>query len=281
MKKYLFLILFANTLTIGFGQLESPFGYGAMSLGQGNAFAGGQSHHAILYNQAGTAFNKNPSFALDAANLYNSSGLSHFHLTGIYPSSLGVFGMKIQRYGIEEFNYQNYSLSYSRKLFENFSAALAFNFYQFRITNYGSKLIPNIDLGIQTKISSKLSMGFHLRNGLPLEITENTEFPSIITFGIKYQVNDFVDLFTDVEKNIRENESIKFGVSYLIHPVLRIRTGISTFPASYSFGADIILQKISIHIGNSFHQVLGNTSGLSLHYSIPTKAPQSELQSSF
>jgi hypothetical protein len=259
-------ILFFFTSPIS-AQIESPFGFGALSISQGNTMSSFDGHYAILYNQAGLANLDEISFSADAAQLYNNSGLLHFHLAGVIPTkNQGNFGIKIQRYGLDGYNYQNYALSYARPLFKSFRIAATFQLYQFQIEQYGNTFLPNLDFGIMTDLSSKITLGAHLANALPLDITETTAFPTVLSAGIKYDVSKLISLFADVEKNIRQKENIKIGMMYQIHPKFKIRLGINTFPGTFHFGFEVLLDKIHVNIGNAFHQVLGNSTGLGMLY---------------
>jgi len=251
------------------GQLESPFGKGAEFLRMGNAGVGNANHNSILYNQAGIVGLEQMSFSVNGGQLYNNSGLLHFHAAAVLPAKkFGVFGIKIQRYGIEGFNYQNYSLTYARPLFTNFKIAATFNFYQFQIENYGNTFEPNMEIGFLSDLSEKVSLGVHIANPLPLKISETTNFPTVFTAGITYKVSDLVHINADIEKSIIQRENIKIGVNYFLHPKFAISAGINTFPGTFYFGFALKLSGIDITLGNGYHQVLGNTTGLGIIYSV-------------
>ena len=250
-------------------QLESPFELGAQAIGQGNAFAAYDGHYALLHNQAGIANVKEMSFSVDAGQIYNGSGVSHLHAAALLPTSkLGNFGIVFQRYGIDSYNFQNYGLSYGRKLSAKLNIAASFNLYQFRIENYGNALVPNFQIGLQSKMNDRLSIGAHLANPLPLEIVEGVDFPTVLSIGLKYNVSSIIEIYLDVEKNIIQKENIKIGLSYAIHPKFNLRIGMNSFPGSFHFGFALNLQKMQINFGNGFHPILGNTSGLGVLYNV-------------
>lgn len=270
MKPFVLLGLFFLPLFIH-AQLESPFDKGAQFLRMGNAGSGLEDHSSILYNQAGIAGLEGMSFSVNGAQLYNNSGLLHFHAAAVVPTKkLGVFGIKIQRYGIEGFNYQNYAVTYARPLFTNFKIAATFNFYQFQIENYGNTFVPNFELGFLTNLSDRVALGVHVANPLPLEISETTDFPTVFTAGITFKVSSLVQINADIEKNIVERENIKIGFNYLLHPKFAISAGINTLPGTFYFGFAIKLDNLDINLGNGYHQVLGNSTGLGIIYSIGT-----------
>ncbi len=251
------------------GQIESPFNYGANSLGLGNAAVAADGHYAILYNQAGIAELDQLSFSFDAAQLFNNSGVSHFHAGMVIPTKkYGNFGLKIQNYGLEGYQYQNYAFTYARLIFKNFKIATTFNLYQFRIEDYGNTFVPNVDIGLISKYNEKLSFGAHIANPLPLNITEKNSFPTVFSLGIMYKISTLVHLNVDFEKNISQKENIKLGINYKIHPKLDLRAGINTYPGSFHFGFSIHLQQLNIHLGNAYHPILGNSSGIGIQYSM-------------
>lgn len=260
------MILLSQALT---AQIESPFDKGAQAIGQGNAFVGSSGHYSLLYNQAGIAELEDFSISVDAGQLYNNSGIFHLHAAAVIPTKKsGVFGLKIQRFGLEGYNFQNYALTYARPLFRNFKIAATFNMYQFRIDNYGNSFIPNLEIGVLSKFSDRLSFGAHVANPLPLEITENTNFPTVFTVGLIYKVSPLVGINLDVEKNIEAKENVKLGIYYEIHPKFHLRLGFNSFPGSFHFGFSLKLQKLDIHMGNALHPILGNSTGLGIVYSL-------------
>lgn len=266
----IFIAIFLFFLSISMkAQLESPFGFGAFAISQGNAMASFQGHYSILGNQAGIASLDDMSFSVDAGQLYNNSGLYQFHLGGVIPTkNSGNFGIKIQRYGLDGYNYQNYALTYARPLFRTFRIAATFQLYQFQIEQYGNSFIPNIDIGLSTDLSSKIILGAHISNALPLNITESTPFPTTISVGVQYKVNNLISLYGDIEKNIRQKQNIKLGFVYQIHPIFNINLGLNTFPGSFHFGFGLVLDKIHINLGNAYHQVLGNSTGVGIVYNL-------------
>ena len=250
-------------------QLESPFEIGANAIGQGNAFAAFDGHYAILHNQAGITNVQEMSFSVDAGQIYNGSGVTHLHAAALLPTSkLGNFGIVVQRYGIDSYNFQNYGLTYARKLSAKFNIAATFNLYQFQIENYGNALVPNFQIGIQSKMNDRLSIGAHLANPLPLEIAEGVDFPTVLSIGLKYNVSSIIEMYLDVEKNIIQKENIKIGLAYAIHPKLDLRIGMNTYPGTFHFGFALNLQKMQLNFGNGFHPILGNTSGLGVLYNV-------------
>lgn len=263
-----FCILFC--IFLGFNsnaQIESPFSKGAAAIGLGNAFAATTDHYTILYNQAGIADLENISFSVDAGQLYNNSGLFHFHAAGVFPSKkLGNFGIRIQQYGLEGYSAQNFSFTYARSLLRNFKVAATFNMHQFRIENYGKTFVPNFEIGVLGKLSDQISLGAHLSNPLPLQISDQTNFPTVLSMGVQYRVSEIVGVNVDFEKSIKEKENIKIGIYYAIHPKFQLRAGVNTSPGSFHFGFSLLLKKLNLHIGNAFHPVLGNSIGLGIVY---------------
>jgi hypothetical protein len=263
----LFGLLF---LTIGLSaQLESPFQYGSQFLRMGNAGSAMSTHSSILYNPAGIADLESMSFSVDGGQLYNNSGLLHFHAAAVLPSKkLGTFGVRIQRYGLEGFNYQNYSLTYAKSLFVNLKLAVTFNLYQFQIDNYGNTFVPNMEIGFLSNLSDNLSLGVHVANPFPIKITETTDFPTVFTAGASYKVSEVVTINADIEKNITQRENIKFGFSYQLHSSFAISAGINTFPGTFYFGIALKLNTLEINLGNGYDQILGNSTGLGIIYRI-------------
>ncbi len=273
------LVLFAVALPQMQGQIESPFDKGAYGIGIGNAAAGNAGHYGILYNQAGIAGLKDMSVSVDGGRIFSDSELLHLHLGAVIPTKRqGVFGIRIQRYGLEGYNYQNYAFTYARILFNNFQIAATFNYYQFQIENYGNTFIPNLEIGALSRLTDRLSLGVHLANPLPLEIADQTDFPTVLSAGLKYQVSPLIYINLDVEKNIRERENVKVGINYSIHPRLDLRVGVNSFPGSFHFGFAVKTDRLNVNFGNAFHPILGNSTGVGIVYQNTPRPAEAEVK---
>lgn len=250
-----------------FAQTESPSGFGSLGLSLGNATTAIEGHYALWSNPAGILFQEKLSANVDFINLYNNSGIYDLQAGIILPTKkYGHWGLTIQRYGLDEFNFQCYGLTYGRKLSSKFNAALTFNLYQFQISEYGNAFIPNIEFGIQTQISRKMTLGAHLKDPLPIKIGTRNTFPATLSVGIKYKINNLVNIYSDIEKNTYERENIRFGIQYRVHPVMEIMLGVNTYPSTFSGGIRLKFGQVQTTAANSFHQILGNTAGLGVQW---------------
>lgn len=266
MKLFALTLCFLLCLSLS-AQIESPFSKGAYFLGLGNSGSATESSQALFYNQAGIAGEKSLSTTVHGARLYDQSGISHLHAGVVLPTDgYGHFGLRVSNFGIDGYSFQNYSLTYARKLFANFNLALSFNAYQFRIENYGNAFLPNVEIGFLTRINDKVNVAAHIANPFPAGLSERRDFPTIFTAGLQYQVSKLVSIQADIEKNIEETQNFKVGIQYQIHPMLGLRAGINTLPGTVYFGLGTRWKNFEIDLGNGFHPILGNSTGISLTY---------------
>ncbi|WP_235298925.1 PorV/PorQ family protein [Portibacter marinus] len=271
MKHSFLPLLFLASCALS-AQFESPFGKGAEFLGMGNGGVASVSNYSMQYNHSGLAWIDEWSVNVQAARLFDDSGILHLHTGFVYPTQkFGAFGFRAERYGLDGYSFQNYSMAYARKLHSNFSMSVAFNLYQFAIEGYGNSFTPNVEIGMLTQLTDEISLGMHLANPFPLRLSQETALPTIFSAGIQYQINALVKIVADVEKNIKETQNFKFGVEYQIHQILALRAGINTLPGSFFFGVSLLWKNIKMDIGNGYHQILGNSIGLGVVYRKPAE----------
>ena len=66
------------------------------------------------------------------------------------------------------------------------------------------------EIGIQKKLSRKLTLGSFIHN--PLNLSKNTNTPSIVAIGLQYNVNPKVKLYTETESTDYDDLALKVGV---------------------------------------------------------------------
>jgi len=264
------LVLACLALGVGFGvqaQNGLPPLAGARSAGLAYNRVLFQDINSTFGNQAGLAFLEGWGLTAQVEQRFIQSDIRSFAFGGAIPSALGTFAASVHYYGVELYNEQRFGLAYARQLFEGFSIGAQFDLISFRIPEYGNKLIPTFELGLQARILPELRMGFHLYNPIRTEVVQEELLPTLIAVAAAYEPSSKVSLMVEVEKDIDRPVRIKGGIEYYVLDILPIRLGGATQPASFTFGFGLHLNGgFRVHTASAWDPLLGFSPALSLDY---------------
>lgn len=258
------------------------FGYNITVTSQSSFFSAGGAHTLSLADN-GTMFQgissiyTNPAglttinnFALDVGynRRYNLEELSTVSLGGAKKVGSGVFGLSVSRYGYSAYSESKVGLAYARKLFSNLSIGAGFDMLSYRIDQYGSTNAFTFEVGLQSDINDKLSIGAYVFSPGVVSITDDQEVPSSYAMGLKYIASSKADIYVDISKTINRDPEFKFAVDYKLVESFSVRIGGNVTQESLHFGPAFKMKNgVSIFGGYSFDNRLGHTGGVSLSYS--------------
>jgi len=255
-----------------FLQLNAQLGttpiLGAKSLSMGNTGAACEGIQSIYFGQSGLSSIEKFVVEVSTEQRFTLSELSLASAALAFRvSNLGVAGIFVSNYGLEEYKEQKIGLSFAKKLSSKLSIGAQWSLNTIRINEYGSTGFVGIDLGISGHITKKLSGGLHLSNPLESDIVDGETTTRVINLGFNYSLSDKVYLMSDYRMVNNYGNSVHFGIDYNIFEPLNFRIGIDTGGSSFHFGLAYNLnKKASIHGGFTNHQYLGITPALSVSY---------------
>jgi hypothetical protein len=232
--------------------------FGARAAGFGNASVGMYDANSVITNQAGMAFMNTLAVVAYAEQRYLIPELRNFGIGAVLPVPSGTFGLTLNQFGFEEFKQQKVGVSYSRKLFENFSVGAQFDYFQTRISEYGNKGTLTFEAGMLVFISKKLTAGTHIFSPARVEIAEGEELPTTYRIGLGYFPSAKVTMAFEMQKEIDAPTQLKAGLEYWPIKPLCLRVGVNTKPDKVAFGFGFFIKHgIKLDVAASYHQVLG------------------------
>ena len=259
------LFLFVSIILDASAQNGISSSAGARGMAMGDAAVSFSDINSIFSNQAGLAYLEKTEVILFAGQKYFVNDIRNIAVAVAYPSQLGTFGLNIQYYGFEDYNEQKIGINYARKLTQNLSLGVQFNYIGFRIPEYGTKGLISVEIGVRSQILKQLIIAAHISNPIQIEVVDGENLPTLFNFGVAYLPSKKLTITAEAEKDIEFPVSVKFGLEYqLVEPVF-IRLGISTEPTSLSFGMGFIIkEKLKIDAATGYHQTLGFSPALSI-----------------
>ena len=191
---------------------------------------------------------------------FGLSELSNGYVAYSEPFNFGTIAIGGMTYGFELYRETKVLLGYSFNFGNKFFAGIAVNYHSYSIKNYGNAFAYYVNLGGLTYIEDNLRWGFAISNLNRASIGHtDDQIPMIFTTGFSYDLSDYLNLNLAVEKDIRFNPSVQFGIEYNIIEYLSLRTGFQNEPSRYTAGIGINYSIFSLDYAVFTHQDLGLT----------------------
>jgi hypothetical protein len=251
------------------------------SIGQSSNFSVGGAHILSL-GGAGTMFSgissiyTNPSgltelerfgFDISYDRRFNLNELATVSIAGAKKIGRNAIGFSVSKFGYSAYSENRAGLTYARKLFNKVSIGGSFHYLGYNIENYGSSTRFTFDLGLQSEINDKLSVGAYIFNPASISLTEDQDVPSRMSIGLRYTASSKARVYIDVSKTINRSPDFKFAVDYQVVESFSLRGGANITHSSLHFGPAYHMKNgLSIMGGYSFDNRLGHSTGLSISY---------------
>ncbi|NLN73586.1 MAG: hypothetical protein GX140_05030 [Bacteroidales bacterium] len=269
----LFTLLFTIIIFQQFSLASfDPTARGGRSAGMGGTSVSQTNFWSVFNNPAAISFNRDISAGLFVENRFLMKELNFRGLGVILPiASNDAFGLQVEQFGHSQYLESKVGLSYSKKFADRFAFGLQFDYLN---TNIGEGLGTGhnftFDLGIYSKLSEKISMGFTAFNPIRSKLTSYNDIdeyiPIVFKLGAHYKFSDVMLFAAEVEKDIANKAVLRFGADYKISEIIYARAGISTGVVSYSFGVGVFYNSFCFDLATAVHQILGPSPQISLHY---------------
>jgi len=176
------------------------------------------------------------------------------------PFSFGSTAVGAMSYGFDLYRETRFLTSFSYNYNNKFFGGIALNVHHLSIENYGTDIAFYINAGGLAYLTDNLRTGFSVHNLNRATFgDEDDQIPMIFNLGFSYDILPDFRINSAVEKDIRYNASLLFGLDYDIIKYISLRTGFSTEPAKYSAGIGINYSIFSVDYALFNHNDLGLT----------------------
>lgn len=176
------------------------------------------------------------------------------------PFSFGSASVGAMSYGFDLYRETKFIASVSYNYSNKFFAGIALNAHNIYIQNYGTDMAFYINAGGLAYLLENLRAGFSIHNVNRATFgNEDDQIPMIFNLGFSYDLLSDFRINAAVEKDIRYNASLLFGLDYDLIKYISLRTGFSTEPSRYSAGIGINYSFFSLDYALFNHNDLGLT----------------------
>ncbi len=186
--------------------------------------------------------------------------LANGYLAYLEPTSFGTLSFGAMTYGFELYRESRFMTGYSNKIFNNFFYGLSINVHSVNIKNYGNAFAFYLNVGSLVYLMKDLRFGFFIDNiNRATFSNEKEQIPTVFHAGFSYDIIKELAINLSVEKDLRYEPSLKFGLDYDLIEYLSIRSGFSNHPSNYSTGIGINYSMLNLDYALFSHNDLGLT----------------------
>lgn len=184
------------------------------------------------------------------------------------PISSSTLGVRFSRYGFRDlYNEMTSSVVYGRSFGPRLSIGIGLQQYRTRIPNYLNERHYTLDAGIQFGVSDRFRLGLWLENLGRVSPIHATMRPVKTHLGVLILLNEQILMVTDAHYDAQLGLSNTWGIEYgMIPKVLLLRTGLATKPFQQYAGLGLLRDAWGIDLAFIFHQRLGTSAQIDLHY---------------
>ena len=191
---------------------------------------------------------------------FGLSELSNGYVAYHEPLNFGSLAVGGMTYGFDLYRESKVLLGYSYNYDNIFFAGLVLNYHNYSIKNYGSTGVFYLNLGGLVYILDELRWGFIVNNINKASVADiDDQIPMVLSTGFSFDIIDNFSLNLALEKDIRYNPSVQFGIDYDIIEYLSLRVGASNEPSRFTAGLGINYSIFSLDYAFFTHPDLGLT----------------------
>ena len=240
---------------------------GARGAGMGYSMVALADHWNIFYNPAGIQKDSGTHVFISYENRYFLDDFPVVAAGIIQNFKKHSHGISFYKFGKTIYNEQKIGYTASHKIgFMTFGITL--NYLQYHIENINTKGFFTMEAGMRGEIGKKIMLGAYIYNVTQTVLNKETgeRIPTLMRIGFSYfPIQSFV-FSAELEKNLSYPLRWKTGMEYKIHTFFTIRTGITTSPLLYTFGASFACKNIQLDLAYKRNTITGNSLQFSLSY---------------
>lgn len=255
---------------------------GAVPAGMGGTGATLDGFWSVLNNPAGLAGYRFLSLGATAERPFLLRETGSVALAFTVPLGRNALCASIRQAGHAEFRHFRAGLGLARRFGEKISVGIQLNYLSTHISQgYGRSGGVTFEAGMLVSLSDDFVLAAHAFNPIAVKHTSNEGESATVRFvlGARYDLNEYLLLSLEAEKDIRYKPMLKCGIQYQPSPLAIVRFGFSSRPvlareagytpaAVYSIGYGLIFKHIHLDLCATLHNVLGWSPVTSIFHEI-------------
>lgn len=266
--RYFYTLLFITFLGIisGFTAFSQTLRYNVSMPYVGLSAYNNSNKDAFSFtgNQAALATSNTSGIGVYGERRFMLNENSVYGLAAAIATNKGNFGIQLNYAGFSGFNEHKLGLAYARSLGKLIDVGVQFNYYGYRIPQYGNASAVNVEMGLLLHFTNKLTGGIHVYNpvGGKLGKEQNEKLASAYKFGLGYEASENFTVSAEIVKEEDRNVNVTGGVQYQFMKQLFARVGFISDTGSGFAGIGLGWKNYRLDVSGSYHPQLGFSPGL-------------------
>lgn len=217
-------------------------------------------------NQAALAKLETAGVGLWAERRFMLTETSVYGFAAGFPTKMGNFGVQVNYSGFSNFNDNKVGLAYARNLGKFLDLGVQFNYYGYRIPQYGNASAVNFEIGAIMHFSEKFHGGIHAYNpvGGKLGKLQDEKLAAAYKLGLGYDATDNFYVSTEIIKEEDKPVNVIGGIQYQFVKKFFLRAGFLSESGSAFGGAGVGWNNFRLDISANYHPQLGFSPGILL-----------------
>lgn len=218
-------------------------------------------------NQAALAAVKTGGVGIFGERRFLLSENSLYGLAATILTSHGNFGLQVNYSGFKNFNENKIGLAYARNLGKVIDLGVQFNYYGYRVPQYGNASAVNFEMGVMLHISDKLNAGVHIYNPVGGGLgkgTEEEKLASAYKLGLGYDATENFYVSAEIIKEEDKPVNVTGGVQYHFAKQFFARAGFISETGSAYAGLGLGWKNLRLDLAGNYHPQLGLSPGIML-----------------
>lgn len=191
--------------------------------------------------------------AIGYSNRFLVEELSAIGVTAAFPHKTSALGVFCHRIGYSISNSLNIGVSIAQQLNDQISLGGTLHYIQHN-TPIENQHHSTFSLSLKSSFSKTTHVSFLVFNPLAGKKSRHNE--SHATLGVSYSISELTNWYTQLRLSLDNPVGFNTGIRHTLGKRCFLLGGVSTSPARFSFGFGLKLQKSTIHLGLSQHQIL-------------------------
>jgi len=195
-------------------------------------------------------------------------GKKYFSVQGLLPVAAGSFNVQADYGGAGDLTEMQAGIGYSRSLSPAIQIGARFNYYQLRITGYGSSFALPAECGVVFQLMPKLSTSLHIYNLMAAKPNKDglSRIPTVVRFGTGYTIAESVGIVMEIIKEFGQPVSFQPVLFYQAQEKLFFRGGLATGTRSVFVSGGYQSGRMRVDLSTAYQGILGWTAGLGVQF---------------
>jgi hypothetical protein len=188
------------------------------------------------------------------------------------PTTIGVVGMGIYRFGDNIYNEQILSAAFSNS-FGLASLGIKINYLQYHAEGFGNAQAVTVSFGGIARLTQQLSVGAHIINiNQPMiGLLSKERVPTELILGVGIELSEKTHIATEIEKDLVQDPLWKAGLENKLHKKIAVRCGFNLNPNAIFIGFGFNPKNFMLNYCLEYNMNLGISAQASVTYKIKSQ----------